>query len=82
MVGSFPEASKDVHGLIDCLADSKLRARGLARGRESDEWERSIIHIVPVAQLEHFRALKPTLLKHFRALQISTIKGGWGRDAK
>ena len=51
VVGSFPEASKDVHGLIDCLADSKLRARGLARERESDEWERSIIHIVPVALL-------------------------------
>ena len=28
---------------MECLADSKLRARGLARGREGDEWERSVI---------------------------------------
>ena len=43
MVGSFQEASKDLHHLLECLADSKLRARGLARGREGDEWERSVI---------------------------------------
>ena len=34
---------KDLHDLLECLADSKLRARGLARGREGDEWERSVI---------------------------------------
>ena len=43
MVGSFQEASKDLHHLLECLADSKLKARGLARGREGDEWERSLI---------------------------------------
>ena len=43
VVGSFQEASKDLHHLLECLADSKLRARGLARGREGDEWERSVI---------------------------------------
>ena len=43
VVGSFQEASKDLHHLLECLADSKLRARGLARGREGDEWERSLI---------------------------------------
>ena len=43
VVGSFQEASKDLHHLLECLADSKLKARGLARGREGDEWERSLI---------------------------------------
>ena len=42
-MGSFQEASKDLHHLLECLADSKLRARGLARGREGDRWERSLI---------------------------------------
>ena len=43
VVGSFQEVSKDLHHLLECLADSKLKARGLARGREGDEWERSLI---------------------------------------
>ena len=43
VVGSFQEDSKDFHHLLECLADSKLRARGLARGMEGDEWERSLI---------------------------------------
>ena len=43
MVEFFQEASNDIHDLLDCLADSKLRERGLARGRNGDEWERSII---------------------------------------
>ena len=42
-MGSFQEASKDLHHLLECLADSKLRARGLARGREGEEWGRSLI---------------------------------------
>jgi hypothetical protein len=41
--GSFHEASKDLHSLLECLTDSKLRARDLARGREGGEWERSVI---------------------------------------
>ena len=43
MVGSFQEASKDLHHLLVYLADSKLRTRGLARDREGDDWERSVI---------------------------------------
>ena len=43
VVGSFQEGSKDLHALLEALADSKLRARGLARGREGSEWERSTI---------------------------------------
>ena len=31
---TFQEGSKDLHALLEALADSKLRARGLARGRE------------------------------------------------
>jgi hypothetical protein len=42
-MGSSQEASKDLHHLLECLADSKLRVRGLPRGREGDEWERSLI---------------------------------------
>ena len=33
--------SKDLHSLLDTLADSKLRVLGLARGREGTERERS-----------------------------------------
>ena len=43
VVGAFQEASKDLHALLDTLADSKLRAMGLARGREGTEQERAII---------------------------------------
>jgi hypothetical protein len=32
VVGSFQKASKDDHNLFECLADSKLRARGVAWG--------------------------------------------------
>ena len=31
---SFQEGSKDIHYLLDILADSQLKAMGLARGRE------------------------------------------------
>ena len=40
VVGAFQEGSKDLHGLIETLADNKL---GLARGREGTEHERAVI---------------------------------------
>ena len=43
VMGTFQEGSKDLHALLETLADCKLRARGLARGREGTEWERSSI---------------------------------------
>ena len=43
VVGTFQEGSKDLHQLLDQLADSKLRALGLARGRDGTDHERSII---------------------------------------
>ena len=43
VMGTFQEGSKDLHSLLDLMADSKLRARGLARGMEGSEQERSII---------------------------------------
>ena len=43
VMGTFQEGSKDLHHLLDVIADSKLRARGLARGREGSEHERSVI---------------------------------------
>ena len=42
-MGSFQEGSKDLHALLETLADCRLRARGLARGREGTERERSVI---------------------------------------
>ena len=43
MLGSFQENSKDLHHHLECLVDSKLRARDLEWGREGDDWERSVI---------------------------------------
>ena len=43
VVGAFQEGSKDLHALLGTLADSQLRAKGLARGREGTDQERSII---------------------------------------
>ena len=43
VMGSFQEGSKDLHALLETLADCKLRTRGLARGREGTERERSAI---------------------------------------
>ena len=43
VIGAFQEASQDVHGLLEILADSKLRAMGLGRGREETEQERAVI---------------------------------------
>ena len=43
VMGAFQEGSKDLHALLESLADSKLRAKGLARGREGSEQERSIM---------------------------------------
>ena len=43
VMGTFQEGSKDLHTLLDMIADSKIRARGLARGREGTEQERSVV---------------------------------------
>ena len=42
-MGAWQEGSKDLHGLLDILADAKARAVGLARGRDDFEWERALI---------------------------------------
>ena len=42
-MGSFQEGCKDLHSLLGILADSQLKAKGLARGREGSEQERSVI---------------------------------------
>ena len=33
VIGAFQEGSKDLHSLLEVLADSKLRSRGLAKGK-------------------------------------------------
>ena len=38
-MGAWQEASKDLHNLLDVLADHKVAALGLARGREATENE-------------------------------------------
>ena len=42
-MGAFQEGSKDLHSLLETLAESQLKARGLARGREGTDQEKSII---------------------------------------
>ena len=45
VVGAFQEGSKDLHALLGTLADSQLRAKGLARGRHHPGWaEKSSQH--------------------------------------
>ena len=34
VMGAFQEGSKDLHSLLESLAEYNLRAKGLARGRE------------------------------------------------
>ena len=41
VMGTFQEGSKDLHSLLEHIADSKLKAWGFARGREGSE--RSVI---------------------------------------
>ena len=43
VMGTFQEGSKDLHHLLDLVADSKLRARGLARGSEGSAHKKSVI---------------------------------------
>ena len=43
VMGAFQEGSQDLHALLADLADSQLKAKGLARGREGSEQERAII---------------------------------------
>ena len=43
VMGAWQEGSKDLHGLLDLLADAKVQPLGLARGREATEWERAMI---------------------------------------
>ena len=43
VVGAFQEGSNDLHALLESMADSKLKAKGLARGREGSDHERSVI---------------------------------------
>ena len=43
VVGAYQGGSKDHHALLDTMADSQLRARGLARGREGTDDERAVI---------------------------------------
>jgi hypothetical protein len=59
--GAFQEGSKDLHALLDTLVDSKLRAKGLARGGEGTEKERAIL-------LSEFR--RELLCKVFKVYKV------------
>ena len=39
VMGAWQEGSKDLHSLLDILADNKVAMIGLARGREASEQE-------------------------------------------
>ena len=43
VIGAWQEGSKDLHDLLDLLADHKVAVLGLARGREASEIERAQI---------------------------------------
>ena len=43
VIGAWQEGSKDLHDLLDLLADHKVAVLGLARGREATENERAQI---------------------------------------
>ena len=43
VIGAFQEGRKDLHALLEIMADAKIRLKGLARGREGTMQERSII---------------------------------------
>ena len=43
VIGAFQEGSQDLHALLQNMADSKLKAKGLARGREGSNQEMSLI---------------------------------------
>ena len=43
VMGSWQEASQDLHALLELLADSKVQSLGLARGREATAQERAQI---------------------------------------
>ena len=41
VMGAWQEGSKDVHDLLEILADNKVAMLGLARGREASDHERA-----------------------------------------
>ena len=43
VIGAWQEGSRDLHTLLDTLADTKVHLLGLARGREASERERAQI---------------------------------------
>ena len=43
VMGAWQEGSRDLHSLLDTLADHKVAVLGLARGREASEQERAQI---------------------------------------
>ena len=42
-MGAFGEGSEDLHGLVQLLAESKVKAMGLFRGREGTEAELGLL---------------------------------------
>ena len=43
VVGAFGEGSEDLHSLIQNLAESKVNAMGLRRGRQASEEELGVV---------------------------------------
>ena len=77
VVGAFQEGGRDLHALLGTLADSQLHAKGLPRGREVTDQERSII----VAGLQRaFKANSACLLD--RAHRQAARRGAWVKRKK
>ena len=43
VVGAFGEGSEDLHSLVQTIAESKVNAMGLSRGREGTEAELGVV---------------------------------------
>ena len=77
VVGAWGEGSKDLHSLLDILASYRLRAVGLARGREGSDAERGVI----LAQFR--RVLSTSAIRSQTKALVARLQvmGEKGRDA-
>ena len=79
VVGAFGEGSEDLHGLVQLLAESKVKAMGLSRGREGTEAELGMLvgQIRRMLSTVNVRAQAQCLLT-----RMNSIGGGVSPAAK
>ena len=72
VLGAFQEGNQDIHSLLETLADSQLRVKGLERGREDSSQEKPAILAGMRRQLSiaAARAYSACLLDRDRASRV------------